>query len=47
MMRQRVFVIVRSGARVYAVAVLLKFPVPSLAVTVAASRADLASGRQG
>lgn len=39
-------VIVKTGAKVYGVAVLLKFPVPSFAVTVVASGADLASGRQ-
>lgn len=40
-------VVITTAARIYGVAVVLKFPVPSFAVTVVASAADLAPGRQG
>ncbi len=40
-------VLVTTGAKIYGVAVLLKLPVPSFAVTVVAvPGADLAPGRQ-
>lgn len=45
--RTALVVLIRTDAKTYGVAVLLRFPVPSVAVTVvAAPGADLASGRR-
>ena len=39
-------VVITTGTKAYGVAVLLKFPIPSFAVTVVAPGPDLSSGRQ-